>query len=132
MSADRRDNRPGGPDLVPEVRHVPRSHADPELLIASLRHDVRLAISPLGGERNGRPEVGDALRAGMNALAQWRVLPIRANRQPGAAGYLRRPGETAFFPFVLAVLRLERGRVVDIAAFEQASMFDVFGLPARL
>jgi RNA polymerase sigma-70 factor, ECF subfamily len=106
--------------------------ADPEALIALLRHDVRLAISPEVGEWNGRPEVGDALRDGMNSLGQWRLLPIMANGQPGAAGYLRRPGETAFSPFVLAVLRLEHGRIVDIAAFEQPAMFTAFGLPASL
>jgi hypothetical protein len=39
---------------------------------------------------------------------------------------------TSFFPFVLTVLRLERGRVIEIAAFEQPSMFTAFGLPASL
>jgi RNA polymerase sigma-70 factor (ECF subfamily) len=106
--------------------------ADPEALIAVLRHDVRLAISPQVGEWNGRPDVGDALRDGMNALGQWRLLPILANRQPGAAGYLRRPGQTAFFPFALTVLRFDHDRLVDIAAFEQPSMFSAFGLPASM
>jgi RNA polymerase sigma-70 factor, ECF subfamily len=55
-----------------------------------------------------------------------------ANGQLGAAGYLRRPGQTAFFPFVLTVLRLEKDRLIDIAAFEQPSMFGAFGLPASL
>jgi RNA polymerase sigma-70 factor (ECF subfamily) len=105
--------------------------ADPEALIAVLGHDVRLAISQVG-EWNGRLEVGDALRDGMNALGQWRLLPILANGQPGAAGYLRRPGQTAFAPFVLTVLRFERGRLIDIAAFEQPSLFTSFGLPASL
>jgi hypothetical protein len=41
-------------------------------------------------------------------------------------------GQTAFVPFVLTVLRLEHGRVIDIAAFEQPSMFAAFGLPASL
>jgi RNA polymerase sigma-70 factor, ECF subfamily len=68
----------------------------------------------------------------MTSLGQWRMLPIMANRQPGAAGYLRRPGETTFSPFVLAVLRLERGQLTDVAAFEQPSMFAAFGLPASL
>ena len=106
--------------------------ADPEALIALLGHDIRLTISPQVGEWNGEQEVGDALRGGMNALGQWRVLPIMANGQPGAAGYLRRPGETAFIPFVLTVLRFEHGRLVDITAFEQPSMFTAFGLPASL
>src|SRR5689334_19475644 len=106
--------------------------ADPEALIALLRHDVRLAISPQIGEWNGRPDVGDALRDGMNALGQWRVLPIMANGQPGAAGYLRRPGQTAFFPFALTVLRFDHGRLADIAAFEAPAMFSAFGLPASV
>ncbi|HZR48299.1 MAG TPA: RNA polymerase subunit sigma-70 [Streptosporangiaceae bacterium] len=106
--------------------------ADPEALIAILRHDVRLAISPRVGEWNGRTDVGDALRDGMNSLGQWRVLPISANGQPGAAGYLRRPGETAFTPFVLTVLRIEGGAVAEIVAFEQPSMFAAFGLPGSL
>ncbi len=106
--------------------------ADPEALIALLGRDVRLAISPQVGEWNGEREVGDALRDGMTSLGHWRVLPIMANGQPGAAGYLRRPGETVFSPFVLSVLRLEHGRVTEIAAFEQPSMFPAFGLPARL
>jgi RNA polymerase sigma-70 factor (ECF subfamily) len=106
--------------------------ADPEALIAILSDDVRLAISPRVGEWNGQGDVGDALRGGMNILGQWRVLPVRANGQLGAAGYLRRPGETAFVPFVLSVLRLEQGRVAEIAAFEQPSMFTAFGLPATL
>ena len=139
-----RDRWPGGrldwapaaePD--PEQRRLlqrfiaAHEQADPEALIAVLRHDVRLAISQVG-EWNGRPEVGDALRDGMNALGQWRLLPIMANGQPGAAGYPRRPGETAFVPFVLTVLRIEDDHLVDIAAFEQPSMFTAFGLPAGL
>jgi RNA polymerase sigma-70 factor, ECF subfamily len=106
--------------------------ADPEALIALLRQDIRLAISPAVGEWDGRTQVGDALRDGMTSLGHWRMLPITANRQPAAAGYLRRPGETAFFPFVLAVLRLEDGELTDIAAFEQPSMFTAFDLPASL
>jgi RNA polymerase sigma-70 factor (ECF subfamily) len=139
-----RDQWPGGRlDWAPAAEPDPgqrrllqrfidaHEQADPQALIAVLGHDVRLAISQVG-EWNGRPDVGDALRDGMTALGQWRLLPIMANRQPGAAGYLRRPGQSAFFPFVLTILRLEHGRVVDIAAFEQPSMFTAFGLPASL
>jgi len=106
--------------------------ADPEALIAVLRHDVRLAISPQVGEWRGRQDVSDALRDGMNSLGRWRLLPITANGQPGTAGYLRRPGETTYSPFVLTVLYLDHDAVIDIAAFEQPSMFRAFGLPAGL
>ena len=140
-----RDQWPGGRlDWAPAAEPDPaqrrllerfiaaHEQADPQALIALLGRDVRLAISPQVGEWNGEQEVGDALRDGMNALGQWRVLPIMANRQLGAAGYLRRPGQTTFFPFVLNLLRFEDGRLTDIAAFEQPSMFPAFGLPASL
>ncbi len=78
-------------------------------------------------------------RATRRAQGGWheRHRPMAAatdHGQPAArrGGYLRRPGQTAFFPFVLAVLRLEHGRLIDIAAFEQPSMFTAFGLPASL
>jgi len=140
-----RDRWPGGRlDWAPAAEADPgqrvllerfiaaHEQADPEALIAVLHDDIRLAISPQVGEWNGRPEVGRALRDGMNALGRWRYVPITANRQPGAAGYLRRPGESVFSPFVLAVLRVEQARLIDIAAFEQPSMFTAFGLPPRL
>ena len=140
-----RDQWPGGrsdwaPAAAPDTaqrrlleRYIAaHERADPGAIIAMLRYDVRLAISPQVGEWNGAGAVGDALRYGMNSLGQWRFLPIRANGQPGAAGYLRRPGETEFAPFVLGVLRFENGFLTDIAAFEQPSMFPAFGLPARL
>ncbi len=73
-----------------------------------------------------------ALRQGMTSLGDWRVLPTAANGQPAAAGYLRRPGETAFLPFVITVLDIERGRLADIAAFEAPDLIAAFGLPASL
>jgi RNA polymerase sigma-70 factor (ECF subfamily) len=106
--------------------------ADPEALVALLSPDTRLAISPQVGEWNGRDEVGDALRGGMNSLGRWRLLPIRANGQPAAAGYLRRPGAVVFTPFLLSVLRFEQGHLLDVAAFEQPAMFTAFGLPAQI
>jgi len=105
--------------------------ADPEALIALLGEEIRLAISQVG-EWNGRQTVSDALRDGMNTPGQWRMLPIMANGQPGAAGYVRRPGQAAYFPFVLCVLHFEDGRLTEVAAFEQPAMFPVFGLPASL
>ena len=103
--------------------------ADPEALIALLRHDVRLAISPQVGEWNGHDEVPAALRGGMNSLGTWRVLPTSANGQPAAVGYLRRSGETAFLPFVISVLDIRQSRLIEIAAFEAPHLVAAFGLP---
>ena len=73
-----------------------------------------------------------ALPSGSYLVVSHPTDDFNPNRQPGAAGYLRRPGETAFFPFVLSVLRCEGGQLTEIAAFEQPSMFAAFGLPASL
>lgn len=97
-----------------------------------LGEDIRLAISPGAGEWRGKATVGPALRGGMNSLGQWRTLPISANRQLGVAGYLLRPGEADFRPFSITLLRFDSGRIVDMAAFEQPSMFAAFGLPPLL
>jgi RNA polymerase sigma-70 factor, ECF subfamily len=56
-------------------------------------------------------------------------VPDRKTNRPGRT---IRPGIVPFFPFVLSVLRLEHGQLIDIAAFEQPSMFTAFGLPASL
>jgi RNA polymerase sigma-70 factor, ECF subfamily len=106
--------------------------ADPEALIALLRDDIRLAISPQVGEFIGRAQVADALREGMTSRGAWRVLPTAANGRLAAAGYLRHPGETAFLPVVISVLDIQDGQLVDIAAFEAADLIAVFGLPASL
>ncbi|TCB96765.1 sigma-70 family RNA polymerase sigma factor [Micromonospora zingiberis] len=74
----------------------------------------------------------DVLDPGSSAyLGQWRSLPTRANRQPAAAHYVRRPGEATFRPQVLEVLRVADGKIVEITAFEPA-LFPAFGLPATL
>ncbi|PZF96462.1 RNA polymerase subunit sigma-70 [Micromonospora deserti] len=74
----------------------------------------------------------DVLDPGSPAyLGQWRSVPTRANRQPAAAHYVRRPGDTAFRPQVLEVLRIADGRIVEITAFAP-DLFPAFGLPTSL
>jgi RNA polymerase sigma-70 factor, ECF subfamily len=102
--------------------------ADPQALIAVLHDDVRLSISAVG-HWTGRGQVARTLRANMNIIGRWRLLPLAANRQPGAACYLRRPGDDTFRPFAICVLRIEHGKFIDITAFEQPSLFAAFGLP---
>jgi RNA polymerase sigma-70 factor (ECF subfamily) len=111
---------------------IAHEQADPDALIEVLGEDIRLAISPGVGEWRGKATVEPALRGGMNSRGRWRTLPISANRQLGVAGYLLRPGETDFLPFSITLLRFDGSRIVDIAAFEQPSMFAAFGLRPRL
>jgi RNA polymerase sigma-70 factor (TIGR02960 family) len=59
----------------------------------------------------------------------WRLVPTWANRQPAAATYLRRPGDTEFRAFKLDVLRITAdGLIGEITTFGY-SRFPAFGLP---
>jgi RNA polymerase sigma-70 factor (ECF subfamily) len=75
------------------------------------------AIAPLLERSLGADRDGD-----------WRLLPAPANRMPTAASYLRRPGDSAFRPFKLDVLRTEGGVIKEITTFGPA-LFPAFGLP---
>jgi len=62
---------------------------------------------------------------------RWRSLPTRANRQPAAAHYVQRPGDSVYRAQVLDVLRVEDGKVAEITAFAP-ELFPAFGLPPTL
>jgi RNA polymerase sigma-70 factor (ECF subfamily) len=77
-------------------------------------------------------------------FGQFRIVPVRANRQPAFACYLRRPGDSVFRPLGLNVLAVEDGRVVELTSFscrpygpqfsdaEVPDLFPAFGLPPEL
>jgi RNA polymerase sigma-70 factor (ECF subfamily) len=64
-------------------------------------------------------------------FGDWRFRPARANRQPAAAGYVRRPGTTVYRAQTLDVLRIEHGKVAAITTFEP-HLLPAFGLPLTL
>ncbi|WP_030910366.1 RNA polymerase subunit sigma-70 [Streptosporangium amethystogenes] len=108
--------------------------ADPEVLAEVLRADAWQTMPPapiwiLGGE--AIVEAWRPAMIGPEAWGDWRVLPTRANRQPAAAAYLRRPGESGYQGSWLGVLRVEGGVVTQITTFG-AEIFPEFGLPAAL
>lgn len=65
------------------------------------------------------------------AFGEWRLLPVRANRQPAAACYVRRPGESVFTAFKVDVLDVVDGCIVAITTFG-VKHFPAFDLPPEL
>jgi RNA polymerase sigma-70 factor (ECF subfamily) len=61
---------------------------------------------------------------------RFRMLPTRANGQPAVATYLGGPGDDAHRAFAIGVLRIEGGRISEIVAFHDPTLFPAFGLPA--
>ncbi|MGI8329695.1 RNA polymerase subunit sigma-70 [Actinomadura scrupuli] len=105
--------------------------ADADAAIAMMREDIRITMPPLPLFFEGREKIADALVSGLKDPGDWRLVPIRANRMPAAASYLRKPGDTEFRAFKLDVLRIEGGLVAEVTTFGE-SLFPAFGLPPTL
>jgi RNA polymerase sigma-70 factor, ECF subfamily len=107
--------------------------SDAGAVAALLSEDVRVTMPPeptLDG-RDAVMTLFEHVAFAESAPGDWRLLPTRANRQPAAANYLRRPGETAFHALALDVLRFEDGKLAEISVF-RGELFGAFGLPLTL
>jgi RNA polymerase sigma-70 factor, ECF subfamily len=104
--------------------------ADAGALAELLRDDARLTMPPHPVWYAGRKAVMIAARQGfVPEFGHLRTVPAAANRQPAAAHYLRAPGESAYRPLAIDVLRLEDGLISEITSFASAELFPAFGLP---
>jgi RNA polymerase sigma-70 factor (ECF subfamily) len=107
--------------------------ADADALAELLREDARLTMPPHPTWYAGRKAILIAARQGFDPeFGRLRTVVAAANRQPAAAHYLRRPGESKYRPLALDVLRIEGGRVAEITSFVFPGLFPAFGLPPTL
>jgi RNA polymerase sigma-70 factor, ECF subfamily len=108
--------------------------ADAQGLAALLHEDVRFTMPPQPGTWVGRDRVvGSWVEGGFGEgmFGSMRCVVTRANGQPAVACYVRRPGDDAYTPLALDVLRIEEGAVKDITTFDGA-LLGMFDLPPRL
>jgi RNA polymerase sigma-70 factor, ECF subfamily len=107
--------------------------ADPVLLAALLRDDVRLSMPPMPAWFDGREAVV-AFHEGVLAPENGHMLGLAtaANRQPVAALYVRGPGDDLYRPLALDLLTIEDGAISAITSFVAPGLFAAFGLPASL
>jgi RNA polymerase sigma-70 factor (ECF subfamily) len=110
--------------------------ADVAALAELLREDALLTMPPQPTWYQGREQIATFLEQYVDPgspdyVGHFRLVPTRANRQPAAANYLRRPGDSEYRALALDVLRVEDGKVVEIVAFT-ADLFPAFGLPPTL
>jgi RNA polymerase sigma-70 factor (ECF subfamily) len=105
-------------------------------IVELLREDAFCAMPPQPEWWVGREEIVAAWVEGGFGDPSWgelRCVPTRANRQPAVACYVRKPGEAAFHPLALDVLRIEDGSVAEIVAFSlDAALLEALGLPPTL
>ena len=103
---------------------------DPSALAAMLRSDARQTMPPIPIWFTGGPAIA-ALKAwwlGPGSAGDLRAVPSAANRQPAAAFYLRRYGDTAYRLVAVEVLRIEDGQIAEITSFH-GSLIKAFDLP---
>src|ERR1700761_570976 len=109
---------------------------DAAAAVAMMRADIVATMPPQPMVYRGRGAMDPLLKLAFAAppaggMGEWRALPTVANRQPAAACYLRRPGDTVFRAFKLDVLRVQDGQVAETTTFD-AALFPAFGLPEVL
>jgi hypothetical protein len=64
---------------------------------------------------------------GTDMFGSIRCSVTHANRQPAVAAWVRTPGDNAYIPLAIDVLRIQNGLVADIVTFG-APVFESFGL----
>jgi RNA polymerase sigma-70 factor (ECF subfamily) len=102
--------------------------ADVDGIVALLAADARFTMPPLPAWFDGRADVRRFFAERVFATA-WRLVPIRANGQPGFACYQQAPGDRRFRLGAINVLSLRSGRIVQIAAFLDPAVHRLFRLP---
>jgi RNA polymerase sigma-70 factor, ECF subfamily len=105
--------------------------ADAAAVAALLREDARLTMPPRPTWYEGRAAVAAFFAEeafGPGSPGAFRLVPTRANRQPAAANYVRRAGDSAYRALSLDVLRFEGGGLAEITVFAP-DLFPAFGLP---
>jgi hypothetical protein len=105
--------------------------ADVAALVDLLAKDARFTMPPLSAWFLGQADIGRFFADRM-FTTPWRLLPLRANGQPGFAGY---QGDYVGDRYRLAginVHSVRSGRIAWIASFLDPDLRRHFGLPAEL
>jgi RNA polymerase sigma-70 factor (TIGR02960 family) len=100
---------------------------DADAAIALAATDLRVTMPPYELVFDGRGEIRD-LMARAAEMGAWRLVPVSANRMPGAASYLLAPGDTQYRAFKFDIMRVQDGVLAEITTFP-AALFPAFGLP---
>jgi RNA polymerase sigma-70 factor, ECF subfamily len=117
------------------VRYVEAwERADATALIALLREDATLSMPPMSMFIRGAAQIGDAIRSMVfepSGPGSMRLVATEANGMPAFAAY-QRDEHGVFAARALHVVELRDGKVANVVAFLEPSLFPRFGLPESL
>jgi RNA polymerase sigma-70 factor, ECF subfamily len=129
-----RSSEPSAEERELLARYVDaHERADADALAELLLEDARLTMPPHATWYEGREAIVIASQQGFDPeFGHLRAMLTGANTQVAAAHYLRAPGESAYRPLALDVLRIHAGGIAEISTFVYPELFTAFGLPATL
>jgi len=106
--------------------------ADIDGIISLLTDDAAFPMPPLPlwiqGKGAIRSQLQEQIFSG-EAHGRWKLIPLRANGQPGFAFYRIDENDQNYHPFALQVLSLEEGLVSGAITFGFPALFRFFNLP---
>jgi RNA polymerase sigma-70 factor, ECF subfamily len=109
--------------------------ADVEAIVLMLTEDAAFPMPPLPSWYRGRAAIRAFIEATSlegEAAGRWRLLPVRANGQPGFAFYLRDENAGKYLPFALQVLKFDGELLCEVITFGTPGLFPAFNLPLEL
>lgn len=104
---------------------------DIEELARLFTEDARFTMPPLPAWFDGRAAVEKFIAERVFATP-WRLLPLRANAQPGFACYLRAEGDDRFRLGAITLLSLRAGRIAGLHSFLDPAVHRRFGLAEEI
>lgn len=97
-------------------------------LVALLTEDARFTMPPLPAWFDGREAVARFIADRLLATP-WRLVPLRANGQPGFACYILMPGETRYRLGAINLLSIRGGRISAVNGFLDPALHGRLGVP---
>ena len=115
------------------VRHLVEAwhSANVPAIVAVLTEDALLAMPPEPEHYVGRDVIGVflATQVAGGRLDRFRLVPMRANRQPALAVYYRDGDAGVFDAHAIVTIALDGDAIASLTRFADPLLFERFGLP---
>jgi RNA polymerase sigma-70 factor (ECF subfamily) len=107
--------------------------ADVDAIRDMLTEDAVLTMPPWALWFRGREDVAAFIaRRPLRPGRRWRMVPMSVNGQPAFAGYATTDDPSYEFTDILVLTFARDGRVTDLTAFRDKTLFEQFGLPGAM
>ena len=95
----------------------------------SARETAAALGSTVAAANSALQRARSSLERARGNLAEIRLVPTAANRQPALAAYARDPGAGVYRAYGVMVFAFKRGEIAGIVGVADAALFGRFGLP---